>query len=338
VRKTLILFAAFALALSAWASAPPGPKQAADFRLADRKGKVVILEIGNVGCPISEKGFAELEKLSLSQLKAANVVFVNAAGNEAALKAFLEKQAPSFDVYYDPKREIAGQLDYRIIPTFYLIDKWGTIRYKGAWKTAQMDPAVTALLAENKPLNASLEFMASLKTGDTAPQFSLPGQAGKTIDLKTSLKDSRLLLLLFGNEWCPYSRKAYEQIDSLTRKFGPTGLRIVTVHVGQYGDNVKAYYNSLKLSCPIALDTDEKVADAYGVDAVPTVFLIDPGAKIRFRGLFDPQTENAIATHLASKGAEGSAGNQGRSVVLATPRPAPAAATSTPATTSRGGG
>ena len=337
MRKTTILFAVFALALPAWASAPTGPKQAADFRLSDRKGKVVVLEIGNVGCPISEKGFAELEKLSQSQLKAANVVFVNAADNEAALKAFLEKRAPSFDVYYDPKREIAGQLDYRIIPTFYLIDKWGTIRYKGAWKTAQMDRAVTALLAEDKPLTASLEFMSSLKTGATAPQFSLPDQAGKTIDLKTSLKDSKLLLLLFGNEWCPYSRKAYEQINSLTRKFGPTGLRIVTVHVGQYGDNVKAYYNSLKLSCPIALDTDEKVADAYGVDAVPTAFLIDPGAKIRFRGLFDPQTENAIATHLASKAAQGSAENQGRSV-LATPRPAPTAATSTPATTSGGGG
>ena len=104
--------------------------------------------------------------------------------------------------------------------------------------------------------------------------------------------------MVFGNDWCPYSHKAYGQLNALKEKFGKDGLKIAVVHVGKTNEKINAYYDSLKLPCPVVFDADEKVSDAYGVPAVPTAFLITKDSRILFSGLYEPQVEQIIQNTL----------------------------------------
>jgi len=135
----LLLAAAFALAPTAFAI-EPGEK-APDFKaaklegsgslgLSDYRGKVVYLDFWASWCAPCLKAVPALETLreefpaSKFQIHAVNVD----KKKKKALK-FLAKQSIGYPSVSNPRGDIPGKFDLETMPSSYLIDQKGVVRY-----------------------------------------------------------------------------------------------------------------------------------------------------------------------------------------------------------------
>ena len=125
------------------------------------------------------------------------------------------------------------------------------------------------------------------RAGDKAPAFVL-----KTVDkaepraLGELLKEGagRGVVLVFLSARCPYVAQARQQLGELFRAFGDT-ITFVGVNANQNesADDIKA---DAAANFPFRMFRDEgaKVADLFGAERTPEVFLIDGSGVIRYHG------------------------------------------------------
>lgn len=150
----IVLASAAALALSAAAVAAPVVGQLApqftatdtygkSHALSDFKGKTVILEWTNDGCPYVQKhyGSGNMQKVQ-SDLTAAGAVWLtvisSAPGKQGyvsdaeANKLTLSRSAKPTAVLLDPKGVVGRAYEAQTTPQMFVIDKTGVLRYMGA--------------------------------------------------------------------------------------------------------------------------------------------------------------------------------------------------------------
>jgi peroxiredoxin len=307
------LLTAILFCVSAAVSAAPTVRPAATFDLKAYQGKVLLLEIGVIGCEKSQEGLAALQKIrgAARNDKDLAIAFVHASPNEAALKEFLGKGNYEFDVFSDTQGKIARLFSFQAIPTFYLIGKEGDIRYAGPRDEKKLAEMLAAIRAEKPGSKKNYFLDERTAPGAKIIPFALKSNGNAEVSTTATLKGAKLLLLLFGDDKCPFSRDALAKLPTLDRRFSSGGLKTLVVHVGAWNAQAASYYSGLKLPCPVALDENEKLADAYAVKAVPTVLLVRPDGVIHAKALYSPETDKMIETYL--KGG----------TAAATPTPAP---------------
>jgi peroxiredoxin len=86
-------------------------------------------------------------------------------------------------------------------------------------------------------------------------------------------------------------------MESLYNRYKDKGFEILAVNAMESEKEVIAFMNENGLSFPAALDEDGKVGSAYGIQAIPTTFILDRDGKIvvRFVGSIDWDTEKLHA-------------------------------------------
>jgi peroxiredoxin len=174
------------------------------------------------------------------------------------------------------------------------------------------------------------EGLATLKIGDSAPDFSLPGIDGKTWTL-ADFKDGKVLVVFFTSNHCPTSHGAADRIKSFLDDYRSKGLAFVAINpnhpdglsIDELGyskyndgfDDMKLYAAEEGFDFPYLYDGEtQNVARAYGCLTTPHVFVFDAERKLRYKGRFDdsrfggddstvksPDTRNAVAALLTGK-------------------------------------
>ncbi len=168
-----------------------------------------------------------------------------------------------------------------------------------------------------------------LQLGDAAPDFKLLGIDGKTHTL-ADYKSSKLLMVVFLSNHCPYSHASETRLLPLAKEFKGKGLDVVAINpnspdsvrldelgYSKYNDSyeeMKLYAKESGFPFPYLYDGDTQVAaKAYGCLATPHVFLFDQERKLRYVGRVDDSrfedpktvtshdTRNAIVELLAGK-------------------------------------
>jgi len=121
----------------------PQPVKAPNFKLEDideyeydfseYRGKVVLLNFWATWCPPCRREMPSMERLYKKyQDKDFSVIAVNQMEDEDKIFAFtgtLETQL-TFNILLDTKSTVSRNYDVRGLPTTYLIDKQGRIRYR----------------------------------------------------------------------------------------------------------------------------------------------------------------------------------------------------------------
>lgn len=141
-----------------------------------------------------------------------------------------------------------------------------------------------------------------LKSGDAAPQFSLPGIDGKTWTLSDFKAD--VLMVYFTSNHCPVCHAAEPRLIKLVqdmkgRSFqvvainpnNAAGLRVDELGYSKYDDSfedMKLYAKDQGFTFPYLYDGEtQRTAMAYGCLATPHVFLFDKDRKLRYQGWLD---------------------------------------------------
>jgi peroxiredoxin len=118
-----------------------------------------------------------------------------------------------------------------------------------------------------------------IKTGESAPAFTLRDLAGKTIALP-DLK-GKYVMIRFWADWCKACRTEMPMIDEKYRKFKEQGFEVLALNVRQNQALAAKFAKEVGISYPVLLDSDGSVAKMYGVVGLPTTFLLDRDGIVR---------------------------------------------------------
>jgi len=152
----------------------------------------------------------------------------------------------------------------------------------------------------------------TLKIGDPAPAFSLPGTDGQTHRL-ADFKAAPVLMVIFLCNHCPTSHAAETRLLPLFAEFKPRGLAVVAINpnnpiglgvdelgFSQYNDtlpDMKLYARDQGFTFPYLYDGDtQETAKAYGCACTPDVFIFDSERKLRYKGRLDNSTYAEAST------------------------------------------
>ena len=136
---------------------------------------------------------------------------------------------------------------------------------------------VALLLYLGLVTNSSKTTPIGLGPGKPAPDFKLKTLDGKEV----SLSDYRgkVVLINFWATWCPPCREEMPLFKRVYERYKNKGFEILAVSTDTSVDPVKKFVKEYKLDFPVLLDTDN-ISSLYGIQGLPTSFLIDREGKI----------------------------------------------------------
>jgi thiol-disulfide isomerase/thioredoxin len=117
--------------------------------------------------------------------------------------------------------------------------------------------------------------------------FELPlldGTRMKLSDLK-----GRPVFLNFWATWCGPCRSEMPSMEAVYKRLKDRGFEILAVNLGEDSKQVSPFMKRYKLTFPVALDTDGQAGSRYGIQAIPTSYIIDK------RGLIVSRVVGSIA-------------------------------------------
>ena len=109
---------------------PAGAAAAKGLDLSAYKGKVVYLDFWASWCNPCRQSFPWMNTVrEMYAGKDFVIVAVNVDHDRELAQEFLQDNPADFKIVYDPDGDIAEQFSFRDMPTSYLIDRDGKVRY-----------------------------------------------------------------------------------------------------------------------------------------------------------------------------------------------------------------
>ncbi len=134
----------------------------------------------------------------------------------------------------------------------------------------------------------------SIGVGQKVASFELKAVDGKQYNLENELKKKEMVAVIFIATKCPYSN-AYIQryrtlFDALSQRIS-VSLFTINSNDTESFDEVKAHAKENKFSFPVLKDEGHKVADLFGAEKTPEVFLVGKDKEILYHGRIDDDAE-----------------------------------------------
>ncbi|MEE9219354.1 MAG: TlpA disulfide reductase family protein [Acidobacteriota bacterium] len=129
----------------------------------------------------------------------------------------------------------------------------------------------------------ALEPEGALKIGDEVPPFDLPLIGGGRLALEDLGGEGPVLLVVWA-VWCPPCIDEFRELNRLHERYADQGLRILAVGVRyqQSLEEIQRFAREQAVNFTVLYDEREKVVQRYGVEYIPSNFLIDKDGTLRF--------------------------------------------------------
>ena len=124
--------------------------------------------------------------------------------------------------------------------------------------------------------------------GDLAPEFELPALAAGHM---LSLAEHRgaVVYLEFWNSFCAPCRASFPKLDALRRRLPREDFEVIAVNMDRFADDARRFLEDTPVSFPVVSDASLLTGRRFGVNVLPTGFLLDRAGVIRdiHQGEFD---------------------------------------------------
>ena len=144
-----------------------------------------------------------------------------------------------------------------------------------------------------------------------APDFSALTLDGRTVSL-ADFRGQKKVVVSFWASWCGPCRLEMPSLIQFykTNHRDASDFEILAVSIDEDPKAAADFATAMKLNFPILVDPDQKIANAYQVEGIPTMFVIDKGGKVIYgRAGYDATMTFQLASELGikdNKNAEGS--------------------------------
>ena len=128
---------------------------------------------------------------------------------------------------------------------------------------------------------------ALVAIGQRAPDFMLADLGGKTHTLKDYL--GKTVVVTFISARCPISNAYKDRIRAVADEYSKRDVAFIGVNsnADESLEEMRAYAAKNKLDFTILKDKGNVVADAYGAERTPKVYVIDGDGVMRYQGRID---------------------------------------------------
>lgn len=124
------------------------------------------------------------------------------------------------------------------------------------------------------------EVVFATEVGGKAPAFSATDEAGKPVTLADFA--GKPVLVNVWASWCAPCLQELPEMDKLAARLADTGAVVLAVNIDDKAENGKRMKTKLGLAhLRVAFDPGKTVPKAFGVDAMPSSFVIDGAGMIR---------------------------------------------------------
>jgi cytochrome c biogenesis protein CcmG, thiol:disulfide interchange protein DsbE len=140
------------------------------------------------------------------------------------------------------------------------------------------------------------------EVGATMPEYSATLLDGSKFDLAS--KRGKVVLLNVWATWCGPCRFEIPELQRLHNEYSAKGLEVVGVSVDESGvEAVKEFVAEQKMTYPVALDPEAKIASLLQASVLPTTVLVGKDGRVLWKKAMvvtenDPELKKAIESAL----------------------------------------
>lgn len=166
-------------------------------------------------------------------------------------------------------------------------------------KTEFKDTSFVALL--EKQMEAQ-KIRDSLVVGTNFPDFKVEDVGGHPLSIARD--NGKVILVDFWATWCPPCRMEMPNVIATYQKYHGQGFDIIGVSLDQDKQQLLDYTKDQNMPWPQFFDGqkwDNKLAVKYGVESIPSNYLLDSTGKIIGKDLRGEELEAAVAQALSKK-------------------------------------
>lgn len=141
---------------------------------------------------------------------------------------------------------------------------------------------------------------ATLKAGDTAPDFKLKNVDNKEVSF-ASFPKAKGFIIVFTCNTCPYAVGYEQRIIDLDKKFSSQGYPVIAINPNDPEASKADAFNKMqdlakdkKYPFPYLFDAGQKITDEYGAKHTPHIFIVSKTAKgnvVEYVGAIDNDPE-----------------------------------------------
>ena len=128
---------------------------------------------------------------------------------------------------------------------------------------------------------------AGWEVGSTLPDLS-------TMHLQRDVPSltGRVVVIDFWASWCVPCKASFPDLDTLYKEYGPKGVLMLGVSVDDTLDEMQEFLKENPISFATAWDSRQALAEAVGLEGMPTGFIFDRTGALRFvhRGYYEETT------------------------------------------------
>jgi len=128
----------------------------------------------------------------------------------------------------------------------------------------------------------------SIEAGSKAPSFSLKDVDGHEYSL-TDFSKKKFVVLMFIATQCPVSNAYNTRMVKLYDDYASREVAIVGINSNRQEaiDEIKDHSKSNGFKFTVLKDPGNVMADAYGAQVTPEIYVIDPAGIVRYHGRID---------------------------------------------------
>lgn len=161
-----------------------------------------------------------------------------------------------------------------------------------------MKPFAATLLLMLAAAFATAGEPRTLKPGDTVTAFTLKNYDGKDVSLEGALKENKLAVVMFIATRCPVSNAYNDRMAGLSSGFSGKQVAFIGVNSNKSEpvEEIRDHAKEHKFGFPVVKDPNNVIADAYGAQVTPEVFVVDKNLRLLYHGRIDDSRKEGEVT------------------------------------------
>jgi len=138
-------------------------------------------------------------------------------------------------------------------------------------------------------------------SADALPGVAITPLDGQAESARSLLAGSVAVIDLWAT-WCTACEQERPKLERLHSAYAAQGLRVIALDVGESPSVVRAYLNENRISYPVYLDPEFRMADALGEKRLPAILIVDRAGRIVHRSpRLDAPALASIKSQLVSR-------------------------------------
>tara|TARA_R110002049_G_scaffold225521_1_gene397387 strand:+ start:13355 stop:13852 length:498 start_codon:yes stop_codon:yes gene_type:complete len=126
------------------------------------------------------------------------------------------------------------------------------------------------------------QFAHSASVGEDAPSFRARSLDGSETISKSDL-EGKVVFVDFWASWCPPCLKSLPEFENLQTSFsGRDDVVVIAINLDENVKDATDFINKINVSYKILADQSGQIPESFGVNTMPTSYVIDKSGVIRY--------------------------------------------------------